>query len=106
MHHTAMPQQYCEIQAGAHWQIQGAFLRMPGILPGKHCFQIKGDRNALFHCKKILSGEDLMSFSENFERIKDTQLVIDHQPVLHILGIQDFAVSYKSGGYYHRIVNA
>jgi hypothetical protein len=42
----------------------------------------------------------------NGEWIADTQLIVDQQSVLHILGVQCFTSTKKSGGYNHRIVHA
>jgi hypothetical protein len=40
------------------------------------------------------------------EGITDAQLIVDQQSVLHILGVQCFAFSEKSGGDDHRIIHA
>jgi hypothetical protein len=44
--------------------------------------------------------------STNGEWIADTQLIVDQQSVLHILGVQCFTSTKKSGGYDHCIVHA
>ncbi|MFW6082023.1 MAG: hypothetical protein ACOC7W_08920, partial [Desulfosalsimonas sp.] len=73
---------------------------------GKKCVQLRGDRISLRQRRKFVFAGVLRGFSQDHERIKNTQLVIDQQPILHVPGIQNLAVSYKSVGYDHGIVNA